>query len=169
MHNVIKQISLPYSLYVFRVIYRNLIMLGHNLVVAIIIFYLLDLEILRPSIEVIPQVLLGILNLFWMALVLAVISTRYRDINPIVTNGLQLFFYLTPIIWMAEQVKDNAFINTILLYNPFYYILLALRSLMDGTLMASNQLLVLVVMAITGSILSFVIFCKSYKRIAFWL
>ena len=45
MHNVIKQISLPYSLYVFRVMYRNLIMLGHNLVVAVIIFYLLDIEI----------------------------------------------------------------------------------------------------------------------------
>jgi lipopolysaccharide transport system permease protein len=169
MHNVIKQISLPYSLYVFRVIYRNLIMLGHNLVVAIIIFYLLDIEILHPSIEVIPQVLLGILNLFWMALLLAVISTRYRDINPIVTNGLQLFFYLTPIIWMTEQVKDNAFINAILRYNPFYYILLALRSLMDGVMMTPNQFFALGLMALVGLILSFAIFCMSYKRIAFWL
>ena len=154
MHNVIKQISLPYSLYVFRVIYRNLIMLGHNLVVAIIIFYLLDIEILRPSIEVI---------------LLAVVSTRYRDINPIVTNGLQLFFYLTPIIWMTEQVKDNAFINAILRYNPFYYILLALRSLMDGVMMTPNQFFVLGLMALVGLIFSFAIFCISYKRIAFWL
>ena len=48
MQNVIKQISLPYSLYVFRVIYRNLIMLGHNLIVAIIIFYLLDILFFGP-------------------------------------------------------------------------------------------------------------------------
>jgi lipopolysaccharide transport system permease protein len=169
MNNVIKQISLPYSLYVFRVIYRNFIMLGHNLVIATIIFYLLDIQILHPNIEVIPQVILGILNLFWIALLLAVISTRYRDINPIVTNGLQLFFYLTPIIWMAEQVQGSTFINAILRYNPFYYILLALRSLMDGVLMTSNQLLVLGIMAIVGSILSFAIFIISYKRIAFWL
>jgi ABC-type polysaccharide/polyol phosphate export permease len=151
------------------VIYRNLIILGHNLFAAIIIFYLLDIEVLHFDINVIPQVILGTLNLFWMALLLAVISTRYRDINPIVTNGLQLFFYLTPIIWMTEQVKDNAFINEILRYNPFYYILLALRSLMDGALMTPNQLLVLGFMAIAGIILSFTIFCISYKRIAFWL
>jgi lipopolysaccharide transport system permease protein len=86
-----------------------------------------------------------------------------------VTNGLQLFFYLTPIIWMTEQIKGNAFINAILSYNPFYYILLALRSLMDGVMMAPNQLLVLGLMALIGSILSFVIFSMSYKRIAFWL
>lgn len=169
MHNIIKQISLPYSLYVFRVIYRNLIMLGHNLVVAVLIFYLLDIEILHFNIDVIPQAILGVLNLFWMALLLAVISTRYRDINPIVTNGLQLFFYLTPIIWMTEQIKDNAFISAILRYNPFYYILLALRSLMDGVMMAPNQLLVLGLMAIAGSIFTFTIFCMSYKRITFWL
>lgn len=169
MHNVIKQISLPYSLYVFRVIYRNLIMLAHNLFVAMIIFYLLDIQILYPTIQVIPQVILGVLNLFWIVLALAVISTRYRDITPIVTNGLQLFFYLTPIIWMPNQIKDSAFINAILSYNPFYYILLALRSLMDGVLMTSNELLVLGFMAIAGLILSFVIFSLSYKRIAFWL
>lgn len=169
MHNVIKQISLPYSLYVFRVMYRNLIMLGHNLVVAVFIFYLLDIEIWNFNILVIPQFLLGMVNLFWMALFLAVISARYRDINPIVTNGMQLFFYLTPIIWMVDQVKDNHFINTLLLYNPFYYILSALRSLLDGGLMADDQLLALVGMAAIGLLISFISFCISYKRIAFWL
>ena len=139
------------------------------MVVAIIIFFILDIEILHPNFEVIPQAILGILNLFWMALILAVISTRYRDIKPIVTNGLQLFFYLTPIIWMTEQVKDNVFINTILRYNPFYYILLALRSLMDGVMMTPNQLLVLGLMAIAGLILSFAIFRMNYKNIVFWL
>jgi lipopolysaccharide transport system permease protein len=169
MHNVIKQISLPYSLYVLRVIYRNLIMLAHNLVVAIIIFFLLDIEILHSTFEVIPQAFLGLLNLFWMALLLAVISTRYQDIKPIVTNGLQFFFYLTPIIWMTEQVKDNVFINTILSYNPFHYILLSLRSLMDGVMMTPNQLLVLGLMAIVGLVLSFAIFRMNYKKIVFWL
>jgi lipopolysaccharide transport system permease protein len=169
MQSIIKQISLPYSLYIFRVILRNLIILGHNLLVAIIIFYFLDIEILHFNIEVIPQVILGVLNLFWIVLTLSVISTRYRDINPIVANVLQLTFYLTPIIWMAEQVKHNAFISAILLYNPFNYILLALRSLIDGAVMAPNQLLVLVIMAVTGLLLSFGIFSFSYKRIAFWL
>ena len=169
MQNVIKQISLPYSLYVFRVIYRNIIMLAHNLVVATIIFYLIDIEILHLNIQVLAQVILGVINLFWMALILAVVSTRYRDINPIVTNGLQLFFYLTPIIWMTEQVKDNSFINAILRYNPFYYILMALRGLVDGVVIAADQFLVLGGMAIIGLLMSFAIFCISYKRIAFWL
>ena len=70
---------------------------------------------------------------------------------------------------MTEQVKDNAFINAILRYNPFYYILLALRSLMDGVMMTPNQFFVLGLMALVGLIFSFAIFCISYKRIAFWL
>ena len=169
MQNVIKQISLPYSIYVFRVIYRNVIMLLHNLVLALIIFNLLDIKILFFNVYVIPQFIAGMINLFWIASILAVISTRYRDISPIVSNCLQLFFYLTPIIWMTEQVENNELIQTILRYNPFYYILIALRSLMDGNMMAPNQIWVLGSMAITGIILSFALFCINYKRIAFWL
>jgi lipopolysaccharide transport system permease protein len=169
MGNVMKQISLPYSIYVFRVMYRNIIILAHNLIIAIIIFYFLDIEILDFNFLVIPQVFLGIINLFWMMLVLAVITTRYRDINPIVTNGLQLFFYLSPIIWLPDQIKDNGLLNGILKYNPFYYILTALRSLMNGILMSQNQLLFLGIMAITGVIVSFMLFSINYKKITFWL
>lgn len=169
MQNVIKQIALPYSMHIFRVIYRNLIMLCHNLAVAIIIFYVLDIKLVSLNISIVPQALLGIVNLFWMALLLAVISTRYRDINPIVTNGLQLFFYLTPIIWMTDQIKDNNLIKGILNYNPFFYLLMSMRSIIDGVVMEPSQLIVLTSMAVIGLFFSFIVFCVSYKRIAFWL
>lgn len=169
MHNVIKQLALPYFIYVLRVVYRNLIILTHNLVAVIIIFKLLDIHILNFNIYTLPQFCLGIFILICLALALAVISTRYRDISPIVVNGMQLFFYLTPIIWMTEQINDNDLLLTILRYNPFYYIVTALRSLLDGVIMTSNQITVLAGMGIAGATFSFGVFCVSYKRIAFWL
>lgn len=169
MHSVIKQISLPYFIHVLRVVYRNLIMLTHNLIVALIVFSTLDISILNFNLYTLPQFCLGIFNISCLALTLAVISTRYRDISPIVVNGMQLFFYLTPIIWMTEQINDNELLLTILQYNPFYYILKALRSILDGVIMTSNEITVLAGMGVACAAFSLGIFCVSYKRITFWL
>lgn len=169
MQSVIKQIYLPYSIYVFRVICRNLYLLAHNLIIIIVIFQFFNIEVFNFNIYVIPQFILGIINLVWMAYILAIISTRYRDINPIINNGLQLIFYLTPIIWMTEQVKDNIYINTFMNYNPFYYIIMALRSIIEGNIMMHTHVWILLIMAIGGFIITFLVFSFSYKRIAFWL
>ena len=144
-------------------------MLAHNLVLAIIIFYLLDIQILHLNPYTIPQFIFAMINLFWIALVVAVVSTRYRDVNPIVTNTMQLFFYLTPIIWMIDQIKENTIINGMLSFNPFFYIITAFRGLLDGSIMNQTQLSILVIMASVGLAISFWIFSASYKRIAYWL
>ena len=36
-----------------------------------------------------------------------IIATRYRDVAPLLEAGTQLLFYVTPIVWMTQTLKDQ--------------------------------------------------------------
>ena len=108
------------------------------------------------------------LNLSWMALVLGVFCTRYRDVPQIIANLLQVFFYLTPIIWMPGQIPKRA--NILLLNaNPFFHLMEIVRAPLLGTLPSALNWQVGIVLAIAGWVFT-ILFCGRFRsRIAYWL
>ena len=67
---------------------------------------------------ILPGIALVLVNLTWMALLLGVVCTRFRDMPNIIASILQVAFYLTPIIWMPNLLPERA--GTMLLdINPF--------------------------------------------------
>jgi len=52
-------------------------------------------------------------------MIVSVVCAHFRDITQIVTNAVQVLFYLTPVIWNAEIMANR--VGTTFLYgNPFY-------------------------------------------------
>ena len=169
MERMVKQFALPYSLCMMRVMYRNILILIHNLIIAFLIFYMFDKININFNWQSVFQIILGMAVLGCIVNFSAIISTRYRDIQPISQSVMQLFFYLTPIIWKPEQIAESKIILTILTYNPFYYILQALRSIIEGVLMPELQIMVLLSMLGAGIIINTIMLAVSYKKIAFWI
>jgi len=169
MSNVLKQIKIPFSLCVLRVIYRHALLLIHNLIVAAVIFLFFKIDLMAFNPAVFFQLFLCLVILFGLSLFLAIISARYRDIHPILTNGLQLIFYITPIIWSEEQITSSPTLQMVLKYNPFYYVLDALRNTLYGLSVTEFHLQVLGAMALGSMVLGYTMLAINYKRIAFWL
>jgi hypothetical protein len=48
-----------------------------------------------------------------LALFLAIVATRYRDLPPIVNAALTVAFYITPVIWIKESLGNNELVNTL--------------------------------------------------------
>ncbi len=58
-----------------------------------------------------------------VSLPISLLSTRFRDLIPLTQNILQLFFFLTPIFWVAGTEMERF---SLLHLNPFdYFISLA--------------------------------------------
>ena len=55
----------------------------------------------------VPAFLLLMLNGGWLALLLGIIATRFRDIPPIIASLTQLLFFMTPIVWSYERLKSE--------------------------------------------------------------
>jgi len=164
----IKQVKLPYSFYLFKALAKNLIIFGHNLV---IIFFIL--LVLAPiGFESILVALMGgillIGNLFWMSVIFAIVSIRFRDIPPILSSILQLLFFLTPIMWQSNMVLGSN-MSFLVAFNPAYYLIDIVRAPLLGQPANFLALGVATLMLLFGVLLSTFIFCKYRAKISYWV
>ena len=86
---------------------------------------------------------LQLVTLPWLMLIMAILSlglgmiissltTKYRDLVFLLTFGIQLFMYATPVIYSLQSVKGFAF-YPIIAYNPISAVIESFRSCMLGT------------------------------------
>ena len=50
-------------------------------------------------------------------IIMSSLTTKYRDLSILVGFGIQLWMYITPVVYPLSQT-DNPFLRTILLINP---------------------------------------------------
>lgn len=163
----IKQVALPLSVYIFRLLAKNLVLLAHNALIVLIIFVFLPPEHWR-DIWMFPFGLLLVLgNLFWMSLLLAVLSARFRDIPQLVTNLVQVAFFLSPILWKASMLgPKNKFMADI---NPLYHFMEVVRAPLLGQPIHAISWVVTVGLLVLGSVGAFLVFARFRARVPYWL
>lgn len=165
---IIKQLPIPLFVHVMRMIWRNILILGHN----IVIFPLVLLAVGRPlswlAVVSIPAFLLVVVNLTWVSLLLSVFCARYRDLPQIVANVLQVLFYLTPIMWMPASLPSRAGIY-LLKFNPVYHVLSVARAPLLGELPTLSDWLVSLGLAVFGWLVALLVYGRYKRRIAYWL
>src|SRR5262249_46191934 len=107
-----------------------------------------------------------IINLLWSALLAAILCTRYRDLPEIISNVMQVAFYVTPIIWPASLLSDG---QLFLDLNPFYHLIEIVRAPLFGKFPSLENWLASIGMAILGWALALAFFARYRGRIAYWL
>lgn len=161
----IKQTKLPYTIYSLRIFTRNCIVLAHHLIALIPILIYFKMAVNIPL--ALTTFLLVSVSLYSYGTLLGLLGARYRDIKPIIQNVLQLIFYVTPIMWMSQQLPEKyAFIAN---WNPMHHTLDILRAPFIYTSISSFSLLVSLSTALFGVLLLFLLFIKSRHRIPFWI
>ena len=164
---IIRQIKLPYSIYIFRMVWRNLIIFAHNIWIFVATAVLFAVWPNEMTWLVFPGLLLALINGVWIALTLAVFSARFRDIPLIVTSALQLLYLATPIIWLPNSLRGQ---HTYLYeYNPLYHLLELVRAPLLGHSPTLTNWTVGVVLALLGWTFSFVVFARYRWRIPYWI
>jgi ABC-type polysaccharide/polyol phosphate export permease len=162
----IKQVKLPLSIYVYRMMWRNLIIFGHNLLV---VFVVLVVFAIRPGWSVflaLPAIALLCLNGMSAGMVLGLVSTRFRDIPPMVATAMQVIFFLTPIIWQPESLPARTLVVAL---NPFFYLLEVVRAPLLGIAPSIVSWGVALTITGAGALTAFAIYVRYRRRIAYWI
>lgn len=166
--NIIKQLPIPLFVHILRMVWRNVLILGHNIVIFPLVLIAVGKPLGLIALLSIPGFLLATINLTWVALVLATICARYRDMPQMVGSLIQVTFYLTPIIWMPTTI--SAHVSGYLLdLNPVYHLLEIIRAPLLGTMPTTTNWLVSLAMAVLGTIFSLAFYGNYRRRIAYWL
>jgi ABC-type polysaccharide/polyol phosphate export permease len=162
----IKQMKAPLTVYVLRMVWKNLIILGHNVIIvaAVLLFWppALDWHVLLVPLGV----LLLAVNSIWLGAFLGLLCARFRDIPQIIGSLVQVAFFLTPVMWRPEMLKGSQWAAD---WNPFYHFLEVVRGpLVSG---ATNWFSWAVVLGITvaGYGAALLLFARYRARIAYWV
>jgi len=165
---IIKQLPIPLFVHVLRVMWRNSIIFGHNVVIFPLVLLVVGKPLTWLALMSIPGFLLILVNLAWIVLILGVLCARYRDLPQIVNSLLQILFYLTPIMWMPTLLPARA--NLYLLdCNPVFYLLEIVRAPLLGQLPTLNNWVISMALTFMGWIIALFFYSRYKDRIAYWL
>lgn len=165
---MIRQLDLPLSLYPIRVLWRNVVICAHNVIILPLVFIVVGRGITWDILWLIPGFIIFFWNMLWVSLLLGTFCTRFRDMPQIVNSLIQVFFYVTPIIWMPNVLNTRS-ASLLVEPNPIYHILQIVRSPILGQAPTTLNWLVSLGVALLGSLFALWFFGKYKKRIAYWL
>lgn len=166
---LIKGTRMPFIVHVVRSVIRNTIILLHNVVVIVAVFVSMGKPLTFYSLAAIPGFLLWLIDGVAISFLLGTICARFRDIPQIVAAIMQVAFFMTPIMWQATTLRGHPGTESVVLYNPFVYILDVVRNpLLNEPLSA---LFVMKALVISGVLVlvSLVSFARFRGRISFWV
>lgn len=116
----------------------------------------------------------GLIALFLIGWFLAIISgvaqTHFPDTSHLLEIGMQIAFYVTPILYKPEAIAERGRLLTLLRWNPFGSMLAVVRTpILDGTLPASRDIaMCLLTLAALGSVTVFLL-RKLERTLVFWI
>ena len=163
---MIKSVRMPFSLHVWRVLMRNVILLLHNVVIVVAVFALYRVWPGLTALWIVPGLAVWLLDGMATCLLLGAICARFRDIPQIVGSIMQIAFYATPIVWKAQQIKEGAQFMPL---NPFFSILEIVRAPLFGT--PPGQVIWLSALAYSAILCvgAWLLFVRVRGRLAFWV
>ncbi|OGT55967.1 MAG: ABC transporter [Gammaproteobacteria bacterium RIFCSPHIGHO2_12_FULL_42_10] len=167
--NYIKQIKLPYTLYIHRIVTKNIIIFFHNILVMLPIYFIFheSIKINFYTLLLIPGFLVLYFNAMTYGLILAMTCARYRDVSQLVKSLIQIVFFLTPVMWSPAVLPPNK--QFLISLNPFYSFLELIRAPLLGVAPTFFHLAIVLGATILGAFFAMRLFVPHRSRIVYWL
>jgi ABC-type polysaccharide/polyol phosphate export permease len=163
-----RNVTFEYSILAYALVWRNLIVFLHNLVVYVLIVGLLRPEVIGfTALLAIPGVMLVALNGVWIALLCGMLCLRFRDVTQLITNLIQISMLITPIFWPPDNLSGTRrliFVET----NPLFHMVDIVRAPLLGKLPGLTSYVVIVAITALGWSLTYIALRRFRRRVAYW-
>ena len=170
---LIKQLPSALSVHVYRLVWRQLLFLAHNMVIWVIL-----VAVFRPDLGwdfflAIPALALLVVNGVWVTMFFGIVATRYRDVAPLLDSMIQLVFYMTPIVWTTKTLEDQggavAERARIAELNPLYHYLEIVRAPLTGQPLDAYHWWIVIGFTVAGLALALLAMKQWRFRVSYWV
>lgn len=108
-------IKLPTFLIPLQLIFRHVINFAHNFIVVVVVLAVFPQHLSPAALLAIPGFAIVVLSLLAVMQILGYLGARYRDLDPLVTAFMPIVFFVSPVIYRADQLGS---LQTIMEFNP---------------------------------------------------
>jgi lipopolysaccharide transport system permease protein len=166
---LLTSIRLPQSLLVVTMVWRNVIVFFHNLMIFVLVMLIWRVPVTPATLLFLPGLALVALNGFWIALVLALVGTRFRDIPQFLGGIVTIAMFLTPVMWSRDTIAHAALINQLVDFNPFFHLVDIVRAPLLGQQPALLSWTLSIGLIPIGFGCALYMFSRFRQRITYWL
>lgn len=162
----IKQIKMPLTLHVLRMVWRNAIVFAHNFVVILVVLIAFLPHWSWVALLALPGLAALLANGIWAGLLLGILCARFRDITPIVTTLGSVAFFLTPVMWRKEMLGRHQWAADL---NPLHHFIDVIRGPLLGQTPSAASWLIVTAVTVIGFAVTIRVFARFRPRVAYWL
>ena len=170
---LIKQLPSALSVHVYRLVWRQLLFLAHNMVIWLILVVAFRINLGFNVLWFIPGLALLVINGVWVTMLFGIIATRFRDVAPLLEALVQLLFYVTPIVWttktLREQGGEVAARARIAELNPLYHYLEIVRAPLIGQEVAAYHWWIVLGCTAGGLLITLFAMKQMRFRVPYWV
>ncbi len=164
--STIRQINLPFHIYILRLLVRPALILLHNLVIVLVVLLFVGRGVPLSSLISIPAIILVQLTVFFLSVTVAIFCTRFQDMVQVVASLIQIVFFMSPILWEPGALKGKAYVAEL---NPIYHWLEIIRVPLLGGAPSLASWLWSIGSLLVAALLSFYFLGRYRTRIAYWV
>jgi lipopolysaccharide transport system permease protein len=165
--NYLQQVPLPKSLFVHRMLVRNLVTFAHNVTIVPLLYLAFGIAPGWPA----PLALIGLaivtLNGFWIGLLLGMLGARFRDMPQMIASLMQIAFFVTPVMWRQDQLAPQ--VSWVVDINPLASLLGLIRDPLLGHVPSRLAYVMGIALILVGFSVTLPFFARYRARIPYWL
>jgi len=160
-HTAVPFVALP-----LQAVMKNLFVFVQNIVLGLVVYWAVFGEIPTNFLPFLLGVCIVVGNVFWLSLLMAVGSMRFRDLPQIVSGVLHVGFFLTPIIWQEHFLGRYGYLVDI---NPAYHLVSLVREPLLGSPPSAVSWLVGIGLLLAGGAITALVYARTRHQIPYWL
>jgi lipopolysaccharide transport system permease protein len=147
--NLIKKINVPMYTFQLAIVLTELFLFFISILLGIGFLLIVNQPVTLTFLWMIPLMLLQTLFVFGLGVILSLFTPFFKDLKEAIPIVVQLWFWMTPIIYMASMIEKKY--PFLLIYNPFYYFIEIYQNifLYSKTPLFSNVILITIFTAIS--------------------
>ncbi|HEX4508228.1 MAG TPA: ABC transporter permease [Alphaproteobacteria bacterium] len=163
----LRQVPMPKSVFVHRMLVRNVVTFGHNLIILPPLYFIFGVMPSWTWLVALVGFAVFLLNGIWVALLLGTISARFRDMPQTVASIMQIAYFLTPIMWQRALLPPKY--RHLAELNPFQAFMSIVRDPLLGQMPPVISWEVVGVVTLAGFAVTTIFFSRFRARIVYWL
>jgi lipopolysaccharide transport system permease protein len=167
--SMIRAMRMPLTVHAARVVMRNILVLGHNVAVIIVVFAIFRIVPSLASFSILPACALWIIDAMAVSILLGIFGARFRDIPPIIGSIVQIAFYLTPVMWSPVMLAHRGLSIVLVQWNPFFALLEIMRGPLLGNALEPSVWAVALGYSAVLVAVAALVFIRARPRIAYWV